>query len=243
MVAAEPRWSADGSRIVFVMSPRGHLTRYAGDGDIYVMNADGTNIRRLTNGLDASSPAWSPDGSRIVFVKGQGQELVVMSADGSDQDVIAQARGYYEGPAWSPDGQAIAYQSSPGRDKDVTALFTIRPNGTAAAHAAFGISGVPSLVARRLADCLLGERPTLGHELGRNQRASGHQLSPPMRLRLRPSLVAKRQRSGICPPGAPRRCQAPLRPGALHRRREAGDPGRPLGWLTGLATVTNSQAP
>jgi hypothetical protein len=41
MVAAEPRWSPDGSQIAFVMSPRGHLTRYAGDGDIYVMDADG----------------------------------------------------------------------------------------------------------------------------------------------------------------------------------------------------------
>jgi Tol biopolymer transport system component len=130
MVASEPRWSPDGSRIAFVMSPRGHLTRYAGDGDVYVMDADGTGIRRLTDGLDASSPAWSPDGSRIVFVEGQGQALAVMSADGSDQHVIARARGYYEGPAWSPDGQVIAYQSDLGRNMDVTAIFTIRPGGT-----------------------------------------------------------------------------------------------------------------
>lgn len=130
MVAAEPRWSPDGLRIAFVMSPRGHLTRYAGDGDIYVMNADGTDIRRLTHGLDASSPAWSPDGSRIAFVKNQGQELVVMRADGSGQHVIAGARGYYEGPAWSPDGRTIAYQSSPYQNIDITAVFTIQPDGT-----------------------------------------------------------------------------------------------------------------
>jgi Tol biopolymer transport system component len=130
MVAAEPRWSPDGSRIAFVLSPRGHLTRYAGDGDIYVMHADRTGIRRLTDGLDASSPAWSPDGSRIAFVKNEGQQLVVMRADGSGQHVIARARGYYEGPAWSPDGRAIAYQSHPRRGKDATAIFTIRPDGT-----------------------------------------------------------------------------------------------------------------
>jgi TolB protein len=129
-VAAEPRWSPDGSRIAFLMSPRGHLTRYAGDGDICVMNANGTDIRRLTDGLDASSPAWSPDGSRIVFVKGQGQALVVMSARGSDQHVIARARGYYEWPAWSPDGHAIAYQSHPDRGSDITAIFRIQPDGT-----------------------------------------------------------------------------------------------------------------
>lgn len=130
MVATEPGWSPDGSRVAFVMSPRGHLTRYAGDGDIYVMNADGTDIRRLTDGLDASSPAWSPDGSRIAFVKNQGQQLVVIRPDGSSQHVIARTRGYYQGAAWSPDGQTIAYQSSPNRNIDVTAIFTIRPDGT-----------------------------------------------------------------------------------------------------------------
>ncbi len=127
-VAAEPRWSPAGSRIAFVMSPRGHLTRYAGDGDIYAMNADGTGIRRLTVGLGASSPAWSPDGSQIAFVKNQGQELVVMRANGSGQHIIARARGYYEAPAWSPDGRTIAYQSRPNRNIDVTAIFTIQPD-------------------------------------------------------------------------------------------------------------------
>jgi len=128
MMAAEPRWSPDGSRIAFVMGPRGHLTRYAGDGNIYVMNADGIDSHRLTHGLDASVPAWSPDGSRIVFIKGQGQALVVMHADGSHQRVIAGGRGYYESPAWSPDGQEIAYQS--GRGWGIKAIFTIRPDGT-----------------------------------------------------------------------------------------------------------------
>ncbi|MGH3262828.1 MAG: TolB family protein [Trebonia sp.] len=128
MVAAEPRWSPDGSRITFVMSLRGHLTRWAGDGDIYVMNADGTRIRELTHGLDASGPAWSPDGSQIAFIKGQGQALAVMHADGSHQHVIATGRGYYEAPAWSPNGRAIVYVSGP--DWSADAIFTIHPDGT-----------------------------------------------------------------------------------------------------------------
>jgi TolB protein len=130
MVAAEPRWSPDGSQIAFVMSPRGYLTRYAGDGDIYVMDPDGTAMRQLTQGLDASTPTWSPDGSQIAFVRNQGQELVVMRADGSNQQVIARHRGYYQWPAWSPDGQTIAYQSTPIGDKEQTAIFTIRLDGT-----------------------------------------------------------------------------------------------------------------
>jgi Tol biopolymer transport system component len=129
MVAAEPRWSPNGSQIAFVMGLRGQLTAHAGDGAIYVMNADGTGLRRLTGG-PASSPAWSPDGARIVFVENQGQELVIMHADGSNQQVIARARGYYQGPAWSPDGRRIVYQSTPVVDSESTAIFTIRPDGT-----------------------------------------------------------------------------------------------------------------
>jgi dipeptidyl aminopeptidase/acylaminoacyl peptidase len=132
MVAAEPRWSPDGSRIAFVMSPRGHLPRYAGDGAIYVMNANGSGIRRLTSGWRASWPAWSPDGSRIVFVRNQGEELVVMDSDGSNQQVIARNRGYYQLPSWSPDGKTILYQSRPlrHRRREFTAVFTIRSDGT-----------------------------------------------------------------------------------------------------------------
>jgi Tol biopolymer transport system component len=63
--------------------PPEHLGAYAGDGDMYVMNADGTGLTQLTDGLDAARPAWSPDGTRIVFVRDQGSSLVVMNADGS----------------------------------------------------------------------------------------------------------------------------------------------------------------
>jgi Tol biopolymer transport system component len=128
MIASDPTWSPDGSQIAFVMSPRGHLTRYAGDGDIYVMHANGTDIRKLTHGLAASAPAWSPDGSEIAFIYGQGQALAVIGADGSHQHIIAHSRGYYESPAWSPDGHAIAYESGP--NWATHAIYTIRLNGT-----------------------------------------------------------------------------------------------------------------
>jgi Tol biopolymer transport system component len=127
MIASDPTWSPDGSQIAFVMSPRGHLTRYAGDGDIYVMNANGTHIRQLTHGLSASAPAWSPNGSQIAFIEGQGQALAIVDTNGSHQHTIAHGRGYYESPAWSPSGHAIAYESGP--DWSTHAIYTIRPNG------------------------------------------------------------------------------------------------------------------
>jgi hypothetical protein len=61
MIASEPTWSPDGSRIAFVMSPLGHLTRYAGDGDIYLMNANGTGIRELTHGPGCLLPRLVPE--------------------------------------------------------------------------------------------------------------------------------------------------------------------------------------
>lgn len=142
MVATEPSWSPDGSRIAFVVGRKRQLSRHAGDGDIYVMNADGTGQRRLTDGFDGALPTWSPDGSQIAFVRNQGDELAIMRADGSDQHVIASARHYYSRPAWSPDGGVIAYQSTPDQNSqggadgfvetksDGLAVFTIRPDGT-----------------------------------------------------------------------------------------------------------------
>ena len=54
-------WSPDGTKIAFVSGREG-------SGHVYVMNADGTGTRRLTNStMDDSHPTWSPDGKRIVF--------------------------------------------------------------------------------------------------------------------------------------------------------------------------------
>ena len=76
-----PAWSPDGSRIAFEsFRDRNH--------EIYVMNADGSDVIQLTDnrGFDRS-PAWSPDGSRIAFDSDRdgNDEIYVMNADGSGQ--------------------------------------------------------------------------------------------------------------------------------------------------------------
>ena len=67
----EPEWSPDGSKIAF------SSMRHLNIGEIYVMNADGTQQTRRTQssgGLlsGAMSPAWSPDGTKIVYAARSG---------------------------------------------------------------------------------------------------------------------------------------------------------------------------
>ncbi len=79
----DPAWSPDGKKIAFESS------RKNGKADIYVMNADGTNRRRLTKHLAHDRyPAWSPDGENIVFYSerdGRSGEIYVMDANGNNQ--------------------------------------------------------------------------------------------------------------------------------------------------------------
>jgi plastocyanin len=84
----------------------------ASDPFIYVMNADGTNLRRLAAGFN---PSWSPDGTGIAFVRyGPGvADLYLMNDDGSGVTQLTDGPEVDHGPRWSPDGLTIAFSRGP----------------------------------------------------------------------------------------------------------------------------------
>ena len=110
-VDQSPSWSPDGGRIVFQSSRGGAM-------EIYVMNADGSGVDRLTYDKNLDwFPAWSPDGGRIAFFSGPdygGMDIYVMNVDGSGVERLTDNE-YFDGvPVWSPDGGRIVFQSSRG---------------------------------------------------------------------------------------------------------------------------------
>lgn len=87
-------WSPDGSRLAFWMADDDDR-----NAQIFVINADGTGLRQITDEGENRWPTWSPDGSRIAFVRDGA--LHTMAPDGSDVTEVEGVRP--EGPiAWNP---------------------------------------------------------------------------------------------------------------------------------------------
>jgi hypothetical protein len=112
-----PTWSPDGSQIAFSGS-NGGLT------DLYIVNADGTNLRRLTSDRHAAmQPQWSPDGTRIAFATDRGDgasfdvlrfphwRIAVMHIEDGTIEVLPGQRGLNINPQWAPDSRSLIFIS------------------------------------------------------------------------------------------------------------------------------------
>jgi Tol biopolymer transport system component len=126
----EPSWSPDGKKLVF-WSSSDHCTAGPGQGnyELYVINVDGSGLKRLGTTANSGAPAWSPDGKSIAFscdgYGGVGFEICVMNADGTNAHRITNLSGDQADPAWSPDGKALAFVNG-------GSLWTMKSDGSAA---------------------------------------------------------------------------------------------------------------
>jgi len=132
--SVEPRWSVNNQLVFMSLMNSSEL-------QIYVMNADGSQLQQLTNAGNNGDPVWSPDGTRITFGSdregGNKLNIFAMNADGSQLQQLTHFDPPYEAgdTNWSSDGKKIAFewdingmkQSDPSAYAEV---WTMNPDGS-----------------------------------------------------------------------------------------------------------------
>ena len=126
----EPRWSPDGSKIVYVGHPQ-FIDDVSLTHDIWVMDADGQHKTQLTNTpLREEVPAWTADG-RIVYCgqsgDGGGWEIYRINADGSGLKRLTTSAGFDCWPSPAPTGDKLAFTTL---RNGVPEIYIMNLNGT-----------------------------------------------------------------------------------------------------------------
>jgi Tol biopolymer transport system component len=113
-----PTWSPDGSEIAFVGVSRSFESGRRGDR-LYVVGADGRNLKPLLGTHGAISPAFAPDGSSIAFTRSRRRGASIWLADlagGAPQPLTPPRKGHYLFPgSFSPDGSTLLATRFVGR--------------------------------------------------------------------------------------------------------------------------------
>jgi TolB protein len=101
-----PDWSPDGSQISYISDTHGIADTVSPSwGDVWIMNADGSDQHALTHGATYYGTAWSPDGTRIATLDWPSRTVYTIdAATGGDAQAVHPGPGLQFVPGWQPRG-------------------------------------------------------------------------------------------------------------------------------------------
>lgn len=129
-------WSPDGKQLAFGSDREGQWS-------IFVVNADGSGLRKLETGGEAHEPTWSPDGRTIAFGSPRYSDQVdILALDLASGSIkrLTDNLAFDGEPSWSPDGKKIAFVSRRDREQEV---FVMNADGSGAENLSrkYGLPG------------------------------------------------------------------------------------------------------
>ncbi|MGD8412665.1 MAG: S9 family peptidase [Candidatus Latescibacterota bacterium] len=108
---ADPQCSPDGKRVAFTVTEH-DMQEGKSNSDIYLMDVDGSNLRRMTSNEKADyHPRWSPDGKYLLFVstRENGAQAWRLPVGGGEAEQLTDFSMEVSDPRWTPDGKKILF--------------------------------------------------------------------------------------------------------------------------------------